>query len=311
MIKTRSAVYNKSDNKIRMNMMSLASTDKSDNSTRKLDNRDAQPTPANINFDLNNDADLITWARTQIENPDYRWRNVKITKIDTEKNEVTYYTKDGIMKRFPLKTYLDDLRQELKFDKNEVKVDGQVSTRQDIINLIKQDIQNQRPYKGKNILSIDESKGTVTLEGDSVLGFKNIVKLDAFISDYTEYRKFGYKDSDTIVQDLTEQTRKQNIEDMATAFKQALGIKAPKIETYKPTRETRSIGQFSSIMTTRDKPYIWTVDELSSVYKTGSIYNATTQVTGELNNTFNPVAPEQKISREGDSLSQIPFYNQI
>lgn len=310
--KARATPYNKTSKDVRAKQMTVFSESivaEPKNNVRKLDSRDSSSV-SSLNFDVNNDDQLITWANDQIKDPDYRWRGIKIDKIDTRNNQVVYHDK-GQLKTIVLKQFLDALRQDLTFELNKGKLSGQSTTREEVENLINQDIQNGRPYKGKKILYIDHQKNQVVLEGDNIFGLDDTIPLDKFINDYMENRKFGYKDSDTVVQASEEETRKNNIADMAEAFRQALGIKAPRIESYAPLKDSRQIGMLATELMGREMDHTWTAEELVSVYKTGNIPNMTAKVSGERNNIFVPQSIEPKLVRTAPGPAGLQYYTEM
>jgi len=314
--KARATPYNKTKTDSRMKgMMSFKESSVAEPSSpkvniRRLDSRDTASVKSELNFNIDSDDDLKEWAIQHIKNPDYRWRGIKIDSIDTRNNKVSYH-QDGQLKTIVLKQFLDALRQDLKFELNKETLSGQSTTREETLKLIEQDIQNERPFKGKKILYIDHIKNQVVLEGDNVFGVNDYIPLDKFLDTYMADRKFGYMDSDTIVQASEEETRKNNIADMAEAFRQALGIKPPRVESYAPLRETRQIGSVATELMGRVNSYTWTVEELSSVYKTGVISNPTTKVSGNLNNTFIPATVEPKIVRNSPGPTVLQYENQM
>lgn len=314
--KARATPYNKTKTDVRMKgMMSFKESSVAEPSSpkvnvRRLDSRDTASVKSELNFNIDDNDQLITWAQDKIKDPDYRWRGLKLDSIDTRNNRVLYH-KDGQLKAIVLKQFLDALRQDLKFELDKEKLSGQSTTRDETLKLIDQDIQNGRPFMGKKILYIDHEKNQVVLEGDNAFGINDYIPLDDFLNKYMEQRKFGYKDSDTTVQMSEEETRKNNISDMAEAFRQALGIKPPRVESYAPLRETRQIGSVATELMGRGDSYTWTVEELSSVYKTGMVPNMTSKVSGNLNNTFNPATVEPKIVRSSPGPTVLQFENQM
>lgn len=314
--KARATPYDKTKTDVRMKGMmsfkesSVAEPTSPKVNVRRLDSRDTEVVKSQLNFNLDSDDDLKEWAIQKIKDPDWRWRGIKIDGIDIAKSRV-YYHKDGQLKAMVLKQFIDALRQDLKFEIGKEKLSGNSITREETIKLIEQDIQNERPFMGQKILYIDYTNNQVVLEGHNSYGFNDFEPLDSFLDKYMENRKYGYMDSDTTVQVSEEETRKNNISDMAEAFRQALGIKPPRVESYAPLKETRQIGGLATELMGRGDPYTWTVEELSSVYKTGVVSNPTTKVSGNLNNTFIPPTVEPKIVRNSPGPTILQYDNQM
>lgn len=256
---------------------------------RKLEEK----SPLDYNFNEDDDSQLTTWLQQHALDPDFTFRGLKIVKIDQTNKKVTLKSSDGVERTVLLAKFLSEARQEIKFKKGSIRLDGKVVQRSDIVNLIKQDIQNDKPFKGQKILSIDESKNVVTIETVNFLGFRTHedISLDVFISDYIKGREFGYLDSDSTVQNLAEQTRLQNISDMSQAIKDALGIKPPKVIGFAPVKDTRLVENVCSGMMSRDSTGVWSLEELASVFKSGNVPYSNKKVSGELISGFIPTQP--------------------
>jgi hypothetical protein len=258
--------------------------------------RPAQPralaekkTPINLDIvNQNDDSDIIAFFRNQ--KPDFLYRGYYIKEITSTyvilENAKTKKTEKRLIKEF-----INQARLDIAFGKGQIRLDGKVVNRNDVINLIKQDIENRRPVKGKRIIDIFPDRNLVVVEGDNILGLTVTKSLDEFITEYITERKFGYGDSDTVVQDLNEQTRLQNIEDLTTAFKNALGIPPAKISHYKQTKTTRQISRVSPFVHNNGAKVGWSAEQLSNTYRTGKVPNAPIKVNGELHNIFMPDAP--------------------
>jgi hypothetical protein len=263
------------------------------NNVKQANAKTSSKTPTSYDIDSDNKDQLIDWLKKQSQDPDYTFRGYKIQSIDTRTNTIIVVDKTGKPQKKILSTFLDIVAQYIKNEQGKIKIDTQTSSTQQIVELIKDDIRNNKTFRGKKIIDIDESANTVTIEGDD--GNFKTYSIDEFIVLYQQYRKIGYGDSVQLKQDLAEQTRLQNIEDLTTAFRNALGIKPPKINTYAPLKITRHIDMLPNDF--RQNDYTWTLEEISSVVKTGVIPNKNTKVDGGLNNYFNPSKPEQKIVR--------------
>lgn len=264
------------------------------NNVKQANSKTPSKTPISYDLDTDNKDQVIDWLKKQVANdPDYTFRGYKIQSIDTKSNTIILIDKTGKPQKKVLSAFLDIVTQYIKNHQGKIKIDTQTSSIQQIVEVIKQDIQDGKTFRGKKIIDIDESANTVTVEGDDG-GFKTY-SIDEFINLYQQYRKIGYGDSVKLKQDLAEQTRLQNIEDLTTAFRNALGIKPPKISTYAPLRITRNIGALPNDF--RQNDYTWTLEEVSSVVKTISVPNKNTKVDGGLNNYFNPSQPEQEVIR--------------
>jgi len=268
-------------------------------SSRKLETKQA----VDLNFDnidATNDNDLLYWLEKQSENEDFRYRGLKILKIDRRNNIITVYnSKKGKEEEITIKTFLKTLSNDVLDVQGKNKLDGKSTTNEKIIDMIESDIKTGHLFKGKKIVAYDKETGYIYIEG-GMYGMNTKMPLTDFIEQYKQERKINsYGDS---VEDSQELARQQNIDDLTTAFKNALGIKPAKVKYFAPLKITRGIQQTPNNY--RDYDFNWSEDEIMYVRKLGKTPNPNKKVDGVLHDTFNPVAPQPQPSREAQPFKE-------
>ncbi len=264
------------------------------------------------NVDPDNYDDVLLWLKDQVNsNPRFSFNDYNVIEIDEAGKIITVFNKRTQKKeRRSLVGFINMLKEGIKNATGENKIGGKVVDNDTILGMIESDIKKGRTFKGKLITSIDYEAGKIYLKSNDAFGLEESVPLTEFISSYKKIRKLGqYGDTIETEQQIEQDIRQRNLEDMTEAFRTALGIKPPKVKYFVPLKIHRGVAQLPNQY--RDYNYHWTDDEIKQVHRLGRTPNPPVKVSGDLHDYFNPIPPQPQEARDFVAQKEIAYMSKV